>query len=360
MKLQIKAGELIKRLADIAPMCDRKGAMPILSCVRIGATAEGLSIDATNMDHWITVQWKPETGIVKPGVVCVCAKMLLNVLASFSEVTIEAVGQTLEFTEGKNKAKLMTLPESEFPSRPTHGEMRDLMHGKAEELAEELAWLSKASSTDMARPMLLGVAIYPHHKWLAASDGRRAHSSAVETVGEWKPDDAININAGSLRFALPVMKGDGSCKFLTDGFWLQVRVGDWELWARLIDQSVPHRQMSVFFPNLKAKLSANKPELLDALKACRPMISPTSVSVSIAAEMLGMTISASFDGQSIERFVSGGGGEVAFNLNPQFLADALAGSGEQVEISYRDEVSPFILEANHRRAVMMPMRRGKA
>lgn len=354
MKIKIKASELLKRLKEIAPICGGRTTQAALTCVKMEVGNDGVKLSATNLDHYMTCAFK-DGEVLTAGTVLVACKMFTQVLSSFGEVTIEAEGTTLHFTEGKNKAKLQTLPLKEVVEDPKIGPSEVILSGNGSAMADDLGWLIKASSSDASRHILQGAMIFPAQSLAFSSDGKRCHSLAIEAKG----NNPVNIHAESLRFILPVMRGCESVTVTSDGHWIIFTAGEWCLVSKAIEGMMPIAAVTRVMPDFDRKITGSKLEILEALKACGPMVAASfRESVTLSSEPMGIVIAATHENQSIERYVSGGGIDFAVELSLSFLSDALAGSGEAVTFEVNDDASPIVMKSEKRKAVLMPMRGG--
>lgn len=120
MKLTIERTALLRSLAHVQNVVERRTTIPILSNVKLAAESEGrLKLTATDMDLSLVAQ--EPARVAKPGVTTVAAHTLFDIVRKLpegSEVGIEQNGQGGEVTvrAARSVFNLPTLPADEFPA----------------------------------------------------------------------------------------------------------------------------------------------------------------------------------------------------------------------------------------------------
>lgn len=115
MRLTIERSALARLLASTTKVVEARHVIPILATVRLVATADRLTVTATDLD--IEIQ-SSATCVAKPGAVCVDAKLLTAIVAKAGgeEVVIETKDDNITVKCGRFNSKLQTLPAADFPS----------------------------------------------------------------------------------------------------------------------------------------------------------------------------------------------------------------------------------------------------
>jgi len=121
MKFQAEQKTLAKMLAATLGVVERRNTLPILANVAIMATADAITMRATDLDieHTMTT---PVT-VTREGGITVNAAMLGDVvkrLPSGSLVDLDAVDGFLIIKAGRSEFKLATMPIEDFPFMASH------------------------------------------------------------------------------------------------------------------------------------------------------------------------------------------------------------------------------------------------
>lgn len=165
-------------LQKLKPASSGKGALPVLSCVRMTAVGCSLRMEVTNLDLYAeaTLTMSEEAD---PGTVLVSLPRLMELvkLADKEDLFLEALDEKLILRCGDWKATLLTLDPAEFPQAPQGERVGEpLVIGEAV-LNRMLALAVVAVSVDETRYVLNGVRIATLEKGLMlraeATDGRR-------------------------------------------------------------------------------------------------------------------------------------------------------------------------------------------
>src|SRR5260370_30297183 len=119
MKLTIERAALLKALAHVQSVVERRNTIPILSNVLITAQKGRLSLAATDMDLAITEQ--VEASAAKAGTTTALAHTLYGIVRKLpdgAQVELEPAsdGSTLVIRAGRSRFTLQCLPPADFPA----------------------------------------------------------------------------------------------------------------------------------------------------------------------------------------------------------------------------------------------------
>ena len=119
MKLSIERSALLRSLAHVQNVVERRTTIPILSNVKLAAKGEELGLTATDMDLSLAARETADIG--ETGATTVSAHLLFDIvrkLADGSRIEIEqpAAGGELTLRAGRSVFNLPTLPADEFPA----------------------------------------------------------------------------------------------------------------------------------------------------------------------------------------------------------------------------------------------------
>ena len=124
MKLAIERAALLKSLAHVQSVVERRTTIPILSNVKLEAQDGGLALTATDMD--LSVVERAAAEVSQPGATTAPAHTLYDVVRKLPEgarVTLERAESGAEITlrAGRSTFDLPCLPADDFPAMSDEG-----------------------------------------------------------------------------------------------------------------------------------------------------------------------------------------------------------------------------------------------
>ncbi|HSA80100.1 MAG TPA: DNA polymerase III subunit beta, partial [Geminicoccaceae bacterium] len=124
MKLAIERAALLKSLAHVQSVVERRTTIPILSNVKLEAEGGGLALTATDMD--LSVVERAAAEVSQPGATTAPAHTLYDVVRKLPEgcrVTLERAESGAEMTlrAGRSTFDLPCLPAADFPAMSDEG-----------------------------------------------------------------------------------------------------------------------------------------------------------------------------------------------------------------------------------------------
>lgn len=179
MKLTIERAALLKALAHVQSVVERRNTIPILSNVLISAQGDALRLSATDLDMEITDE--ASALIDAPGQITAPAHTLYEIVRKLpegAEVALAFSGDDprLQVQAGRYRVSLPVLPPGDFPMMSAEG-LSAGMRLDAKDLARLIDKTRFAISTEETRYYLTG--IYLH---TVVEDGREM-LRAVATDG---------------------------------------------------------------------------------------------------------------------------------------------------------------------------------
>ncbi|HIF77027.1 MAG TPA: DNA polymerase III subunit beta [Sulfitobacter sp.] len=236
MKITIERGVLLKVLAHIQGVVERRNTIPILSNVKFDAPDGQLSLNATDMD--IDIVETVPADVASPGSTTAPAHTLYDIVRKLPEgaqVELDCTGDDSQLTlsAGRSKFKLTCLPTEDFPVL-SGGDLPNSFTLSAADLRGIIDRTRFAISTEETRYYLNGVYLHVADaeggKALrcVATDGHRLARIDAEmpegasempgvivprkTVGELRKlldDDemeiAVSVSETKIRFATPAI-----------------------------------------------------------------------------------------------------------------------------------------------------------
>jgi len=158
MKLTIDRSALLKTLAHVQSVVERRNTIPILSNVLVEVADGRLSLTATDMD--LTIVDSVAAEVVEPGATTTPAHTLYDIVRKLpdgAQVEIDSAGDGNQLTlrAGRSVFTLATLPREDFPA----GGDADLPHSfsvQPKELRNLIDRTRFAISTEETRYYLNG------------------------------------------------------------------------------------------------------------------------------------------------------------------------------------------------------------
>ena len=251
MKVTVLQENLSRGLSTVSRAVSSRSTLPVLANVLI-ATDEGrLRLSTTNLELGITC-WIGAK-IDEEGSTTVPARTMSDLVGTMPDpqviLTLDTRTQTLNLRSGSSTNDIKGIDAQEFPPMPVP-DFENAIHINVADFKEMIQQVAFASSTDEARPVLMGVLVNVDKDsiTMAAADGfrlsvRKAKLSAPtsQSVNAIIPARALQELARiatdgeqSIQMVLP--KGRGQVVF---------RVKDIELVSQLIDGTFPDYQQII-------------------------------------------------------------------------------------------------------------------
>jgi DNA polymerase-3 subunit beta len=371
MKLTVDRAALLKALAHVQSVVERRNTIPILSNVKLEAEREALRLTATDMD--LDISEAADADVAGTGVTTAPAHTLYEIVRKLPEggqIEMDAAdgGQQMVLRCGRSRFTLACLPVEDFPVM-TAGELPFSFRLSTRELRGLIDRTRFAISTEETRYYLNG--IYLHvvaHSGsevlrAVATDGHRLASVEVnlpegaegmpgviiprKTVGELRKlvddgndDVEIGVSASKIRFA----------------------AGRAVLTSKLIDGTFPDYERVIPTGNDKTLDVACK-AFSAAVDRVSAISSDRSRAVKMAMENGTLVLSASSpdSGSATEELeVKYRGDALEIGFNSRYLLDITQQiEGEEARFSIADASSPTILQElgdSGAIYVLMPMR----
>jgi DNA polymerase III subunit beta len=338
MKVTVLQENLARGLGIVSRAVSPRSTLPVLSNILV-ATDEGrLRLSATNLELGITC-WIPAR-IDENGSTTVPSRTLSDLVNTLPgdqvQLSLDVKTQTLHIKGGTSNNDIKCIDAQEFPPLPTP-EMKDAIQLNVADFKEMIHQVAFASSTDEARPVLMGVLmnVEKDKVTMAAADGfRLSVRNAQLAQGVSQPVNII-IPARALNelarvatdpeapIYMVVPKSRGQVLF---------RVKDVEVVSQLIDgtfpdyhQIIPRNYKSRTLVSTAALLKACKQAEIFAregsnvarldIKESKGDMQPSEVEISATSEETGKNETI------VEATVDGGSVLIAFNV--KFLREAL-------------------------------------
>ena len=198
MELTIQQADLAYAAGKALGSVSAKSPLPLLSCVLLEASEQGLRITGTDLD--VTTSVLVPCTVKRPGTSAVSARHFHEVIRKLSkgEIALASAGAQCEvrYGDGRGWSKFPTQDAADFPRLPElKADAAITIEGDA--LARLIARSGYAASTEETRPQLNGVLLQCQEKELSlvATDGHRlARATRSGGFGALKSDGVILPN----------------------------------------------------------------------------------------------------------------------------------------------------------------------
>ena len=373
MKFKAERATLLKALAHIQSVAEKRNTIPILANALISAKKGMLTFTATDMEIAIVEEFAAE--ITREGATTAPAATLYEIVRKLpdgAELEVEMAndGAQLTLRAGRYSTSLVTLPTDDFPSM-TAGQLPHQFHLSALALRGLIDRTRFAISTEETRYYLNGIYLHAAEGETGpvlravATDGHR-----LARVEEPIPDGAAGMpgviiprkTVAELRKLLDEESGDVAIG-LSDTR-IQFKAGSVTLTSKLIDGTFPEYERVIPKDNDKI-LRVGKKDFSDAVARVAAISSERSRPVKMALDRDLLTLSAAspeqgtaseeLDGDRVQ--YSSGPLEIGFQA--RYLNDITDQISDHVEFHFSDGSAPTIVrDAGDSSAlyVLMPMR----
>jgi DNA polymerase-3 subunit beta len=328
-------------------VASRTGAPPILSDLRVSASAEG-TLELVGSDLEITNRVVVPADVEEAGV-AVVPKIFGDVVKRLREnqpVSVTIEGEEATITDGRSRTELRLKAADDYPRLTANDEGG--VRVSAEEFAGALRQVVPAASRDDLRPILTGVLLAAHGDGLrlVATDSYRLAVRDLKGVNPLAEGQRVLVAAKGLAEVQRVA-GPGEIEIVLGEREVTFRTSKAQVTARRIEGEFPNYEQLIpsSYPN---RLVVDTQEIVEAVQrvmivgqgrdnaAVRLSMHSGGIDLSVNAQEIGSSeesIDAKYDGSDMT---------VAFN--PSFLLDGInAVGGEQVALETVDPLKPATL-----------------
>jgi DNA polymerase-3 subunit beta len=371
MKVTVERADLLKSLAHVHRVVERRNTIPILANVLIRAERSKLAFKATDLDLEVIETIAAEVNPV--GVTTVPAHMFYEIVRKLPEgtqVVLETTGDraVLAIRAGRSRFTLQTLPESDFPDLAA-GDMAHKFTIAAADLKRLINKTQFAISTEETRYYLNG--IYLH----VAGSGKTLVLRAVATDGHRLAQ--VDLPAPSGADGMPgvivprktvgevqrlIEDIDGEVLVELSPAKIRFTVGSVVLTSKLIDGTFPDYARVIPLANDKL-LEVEKKEFEQAVDRVSTVSSERgrAVKLSVSGGKLVLSVTNPDSGSATEELeVSYDADPIDIGFNSRYLLDIAAQiDGDTAVLKLADPGSPTLIEDKGAKGalyVLMPMR----
>ncbi len=375
MKISIERAALLRSLAHVQSVVERRNAIPILSNVLIEASGATLRLNTTDMD--ISIVEGTEAAVAVAGATTTPVHTLHDIVRKLPdgaqvELALEDDGGRLALRAGRSSFRLSCLPREDFPALEGEGLPHEFAMSAAD-LRTVIERTRFAISTEETRYYLNG--IYWHAKEengvqllrAVATDGHRLArlemplpEGAAGMPGVIVPRKTVN------ELHRLIAEAEASVQIGLSENKIRFSFGDIELTSKLIDGTFPDYERVIPVGNDRAMTVATK-----LFREAVDRVSTISTEKSRAVKLMlgpgpsggGLTLQATSPdaGSATEELeVAYADESMEIGFNARYLLDiATQIEGEELKFELADSGSPTVIRDLADEAslyVLMPMR----
>ena len=367
MEFSAKKDELVREIALIQGVVERKNTIPILANVLIEASGSTVELTATDLD--VGLRCRLSGTVYQDGAITLSAKKLYEIVRSVSESEIrlqELDNSWASVTSGRSYFKMVGLGKSEFPSlAEPPGEGFTTIAGAA--LSELINKTSFAITADENRYFLNGARLELTEKDLrmVATDGHRLAYISLKR-GDGAGTASVIVPKKTLLELLKILgESEQSVDFAQGENHLFFRIGERLLVSKRVDDQFPAYDKVIPKGNDKL-VTCNRDDLAGAIRRVSLLSNERSRAVRFGIESGKVEVSSQNPeiGEARETIEAGYEGDaINIGFNGQYLLDFLNAAGtSEVCFELKDDSSQGLLrpaengEDKDYRYVVMPMR----
>jgi DNA polymerase III subunit beta len=373
MKLAIERAALLKSLAHVQSVVERRTTIPILSNVKLEAQDGGLALTATDMDLSVVERAAAEIG--QPGATTAPAHTLYDVVRKLPEgsrITLERAESGAEITlrAGRSTFDLPCLPAADFPAMTDEG----LDHSfaiAAGDLRRLIDRTRFAISTEETRYYLNGIFLHAIDEGAGsclrsvATDGHRLArvETALPAGAEGMPPVIVpRKTVAEVRKLIDELDAEQTIEVALSTARIRFKVGEAVLRSRLIDGTFPDYQRVIPSGNDKLLVAPTKllSEAVDRV-ATIATEKGRAIKLSIGGGKLTLSAISPEAGRAVEELDVGYGSDpLEIGFNARYILDMNSQiEGDEVEFALADAGSPTLVrdpKDSSTLYVLMPMR----
>ncbi len=370
MQITIERSALLRALAHVQSVVERRGTIPVLANVKLEAKGDVLALTGTDMD--LSIMEKITAVVSTSGATTVPAHTFYDIIRKLPEgaqLEISAKdGGRVTLTSGQSRFTLSALPVDEFPVMAEG----DLTHHFTLSAAECRALIEKpgyAMSTEETRYYLNGIYLHAAENngnevlRAVATDGHRlARVEVALPAGVDGMPGVIVPRKAIYEFRRLLEGGDGEVSVSLSDTKIRFVYGQAVLISKLIDGNFPDYDRVIPAGNDKL-MEVDCKTLAEAVDRVSVISSERSRAVKCALEAGKVTLSATSPEQgtaSEEVRVAYSSAAIDIGFNSRYLMEMLAQiEGETVQLFFNDSASPVLVRDTADAGslyVIMPMR----
>ena len=371
MKLTLERANLMKALAHVHRVVERRNTIPILANVLLRAEEGGLELRATDLD--IEVHERVAADVSAPGAATVPAHLLHDIVRKLpdgAQVSVETEGDRALVKSGRSRFQLSTLPAEDFPDFAS-GDMPHEFSLDGEALKRLIVKTQFAISTEETRYYLNGIYLHVANERLTAvaTDGHRLARMQLDMPEGAAGIPGVIVPRKAVSEVLKLVDDlGGPVAIALSDVKIRLDFGAVVLTAKLIDGTFPDYERVIPRGNDKA-MQIDKAAFSAAVDRVSTVSSERGRAIKLSVDdgQLTLTVNNPDSGTATEEIAVGYDADpMEIGFNSRYLLD-IAGQleGESATFRMADAGSPTLVQdgvqddvetADRALYVLMPMR----
>lgn len=348
MRFNCNGLSLAEAVLKVSKACAVRTTAPVMECIKITATGEGISLLAT--DGELAIEKKLNAEVLEEGAVCVPGKLFSDFISKLSgeEVDVATGEKGVEIAYRDSKSYMQALPAEEFPEiNLSAGENSFVMKESA--FKDIVAKVVFCCASDDSRPVLKGCLMeLGDILKMTALDGYRLAYSESEILAKSGGKNMI-CPARTLNEISKMLSGeeDSEVTLFEENGQLLVKSDGMTIVSRLYRGDFIKRE-NVVPTKFATYVDLNRAELIASAERAAVLIRGDKnnlVTLEISSDKVKISSVSDYGNVSETVPATTDGVDLVISMNAKYLLDALrALTEENVTISFNGAISPFILQ----------------
>lgn len=366
MEITVRKNDLVKELALVQGIVERKNSIPILSNVLAEARGNEVRISATDLD--VSLRTACPAQVATEGAITLGAKKLYEIARSLpdSDVRLKVLPDSWAAIECERvNFKMAGLPREDFPALP-EGKAKGGVEIPGEVLRDLIARTAFAITAEDARYYLAGALLLlePESVSMVATDGHRLSYARRKATLKLSEPQRVLIPRKAIHELARLLEDEETALYQQVDNHLVFTVGGRLLASKMIEGQFPAFEKVIALTGDKV-VALDRERLGTAIRRVSLLSSERSraVRLSLGPGKLDLAASSPDLGEAKESLSAEYKGDpVEIGFNAQYLLDFLGVAGTPaVSLELKDSDSQGMLrpaeggETDYR-YVVMPMR----
>ncbi len=364
--LQAERDALLKPLATVTGIVERRHTLPILSNVLIKKEGDALTFTGTDLEIQITSQ-QTEGFSGNDFAITVAAKKMSDILRAIADKTVVSLEESegrLTIKAGKSRFQLQTLPAADFPQLAVDTNLRATIRMPQGQLKALLARAQFAMAHQDIRYYLNGLLFVTEGSLLklVATDGHRLAFASAELTSSFEKNEVILPRKTILELYKLLADTDDEVAIDIAGNQVKFAFGSVVIHSKVVDGKFPDYNRVIPAGNDKLMV-LDRQALLAAMQRAAILSNEKfrGVRLVVTENLLKIICNNNEQEEAQEEVeVSYANTPLDIGFNIQYLLDVLTNmSVETFHFSFGDVGSSVLVtipDNAHFKYIVMPMR----
>ena len=347
MRFNCNGLSLAEAVLKVSKACAVRTTAPVMECIKITATSEGICLLAT--DGELAIEKKLNAEVLEEGAVCVPGKLFSDFISKLSgeEVDVATGEKGVEIAYRDSKSYMQAIAAEEFPEiNLSAGENSFVM--KESDFKDIVSKVVFCCASDDSRPVLKGCLMELGDTLkMTALDGYRLAYSESNILSKSGGKNMICPARTLNEIAKMLVGEDGEVTLFEENGQLLVKSDGMTIVSRLYRGDFIKRE-NVVPTKFSTCVDLNRAELMASAERAAILIRGDKnnlVTLEISSDKVKISSVSDYGNVAETVSASTDGVDLTISMNAKYLLDALrALTEETVTISFNGAISPFILQ----------------